>query len=577
MKKYFSILFILLIFQLAHSQVIFEDNFENYSIGSHPTKNWTTRYGGYSANIVTGLSISGKKSFRLVSQPNWARIEAHVLENIPDYVIYEGHVFIGYYGRGHSIGFGRKRPPVYYDYFNHVSFSNNGGIYFAGAYLQDWMTGTWYKVTVRCDFVNLKGTVWINDILRAKDRTLVPKNKFSEFCLAGNNWSGFWGVSVAYFDDIKIMAYYPEVVVEAEEMEKRKLWYGRPCEDGWKLTHHDQPIHQDVKFPIDSYYHFTVIAKAKVGNDAYPWMNVQIGDVFKGNCEVNSLEWKEYSFVTLVPAGTHRLSLTFLNDWWVKHIGGRDLLLDKVIIKPHYGQLPASTFTFEAEEMQQQNHVKYDDSRDVILKKYYSYVAQTMYFEQPNLSFEIIAKADFSQGNYPCIKLHVGDITKTIPVGGSQYMPHLVHIKDIPSGECLVKIKYKSSSWASGRNIYVDKLIIHSKNGKLLKPVGRKILNDLTASSTPESFELSQNHPNPFNSTTGINYSISDDCHVVIDVTNILGRKIRTLTDEYKTAGYYSINWNGKDDYRNDVPSGVYFYQLKSKNTIITKKMTLLR
>lgn len=83
---------------------------------------------------------------------------------------------------------------------------------------------------------------------------------------------------------------------------------------------------------------------------------------------------------------------------------------------------------------------------------------------------------------------------------------------------------------------------------------------------------LFQNYPNPFNSNTIINYQIDNDIRVKISVYNILGEKIETLIDEYKNAGIYSLSFNA-----NDLPSGIYIYTMETNNTVLTKKLTILK
>ncbi len=101
----------------------------------------------------------------------------------------------------------------------------------------------------------------------------------------------------------------------------------------------------------------------------------------------------------------------------------------------------------------------------------------------------------------------------------------------------------------------------------------------------PEGFELSQNWPNPFNATTLIRYHLPAVSYqrsaVSLRVYNILGQEVRTLIDEKQSPGYYSVVWNGRDDFRQEVSSGIYFYRLKVKGERLkatkTKKMILLR
>jgi hypothetical protein len=93
----------------------------------------------------------------------------------------------------------------------------------------------------------------------------------------------------------------------------------------------------------------------------------------------------------------------------------------------------------------------------------------------------------------------------------------------------------------------------------------------------PSQFSLNQNYPNPFNPETKLEFDLPKNCHVKLDIYNILGRKIRTLFDEYLSAGYKTINWDGKDDNGNEVPTGIYFYRIKAGEFTQAKKMILLK
>ncbi|MDP2208532.1 MAG: C25 family cysteine peptidase [Bacteroidota bacterium] len=92
----------------------------------------------------------------------------------------------------------------------------------------------------------------------------------------------------------------------------------------------------------------------------------------------------------------------------------------------------------------------------------------------------------------------------------------------------------------------------------------------------PESFFLSQNHPNPFNPTTEIHYGLPEDAHVVLKVYDILGREVMTLVDEFKEAGYYSIEFNGSSA-KGGLSSGVYFYKIVSGNYTAVKKLVITK
>ena len=88
----------------------------------------------------------------------------------------------------------------------------------------------------------------------------------------------------------------------------------------------------------------------------------------------------------------------------------------------------------------------------------------------------------------------------------------------------------------------------------------------------PIEFSLSQNYPNPFNPSTTINYSIPNAGIVTIKVYDVLGKEVATLVNEDKPAGNYEVEFNASD-----LPSGIYFYQLKSERFVEIKKMILLK
>ncbi len=93
----------------------------------------------------------------------------------------------------------------------------------------------------------------------------------------------------------------------------------------------------------------------------------------------------------------------------------------------------------------------------------------------------------------------------------------------------------------------------------------------------PARFELSQNYPNPFNPTTTIRYFLPKREKVTLEIFNLLGKRVRVLADEEQMAGEHTAHWDGKDQSRNALSSGIYFYRLKGKDFSGTKKMFLLK
>jgi Secretion system C-terminal sorting domain len=91
-------------------------------------------------------------------------------------------------------------------------------------------------------------------------------------------------------------------------------------------------------------------------------------------------------------------------------------------------------------------------------------------------------------------------------------------------------------------------------------------------SIVPKVWKLEQNYPNPFNPSTTIKYQVPKPGYVSLKIYDILGREILTLVNENKTAGYFEARFNAVR-----FPSGVYIYQLRSKEYSSDKKMILLK
>jgi hypothetical protein len=98
--------------------------------------------------------------------------------------------------------------------------------------------------------------------------------------------------------------------------------------------------------------------------------------------------------------------------------------------------------------------------------------------------------------------------------------------------------------------------------------------NQTTLLST---YELMQNYPNPFNPETIIEYQVPERGKVELNIYNMIGQKIRTLVDQELPIGTYHVMWDGKDDFGRIVATGIYLYQLRGTNALITKKMTFVK
>ncbi len=93
-----------------------------------------------------------------------------------------------------------------------------------------------------------------------------------------------------------------------------------------------------------------------------------------------------------------------------------------------------------------------------------------------------------------------------------------------------------------------------------------------TPHNLPESFELHQNFPNPFNPETIIRFDLPERQFVTLRILDITGKVIETLINDHLEAGFYRITFDAQG-----LTSGIYFYQLMTQKYLKTKKMILLR
>jgi hypothetical protein len=88
----------------------------------------------------------------------------------------------------------------------------------------------------------------------------------------------------------------------------------------------------------------------------------------------------------------------------------------------------------------------------------------------------------------------------------------------------------------------------------------------------PQTYSLTPPYPNPFNVQTTIEYALPNEAAVSLSVFDIQGRKVATLTEGTRPAGYHRLIWDAKS-----MPSGLYFMRLKAGEFTETRKMTLVK
>ena len=144
---------------------------------------------------------------------------------------------------------------------------------------------------------------------------------------------------------------------------------------------------------------------------------------------------------------------------------------------------------------------------------------------------------------------------------GCKYEPDFIHKIDHDRYLIVLGSLYSSSVGNPPSYGYLQKYQVD-------KVLGVQERKDLT----PSDFRLEQNYPNPFNPTTRIRFEVPKQGLVRLAVYDALGREVKLLIQEIKSAGVYETDFDAEN-----LPSGVYFYRLNSGNFTETRKMMFVK
>jgi hypothetical protein len=103
-------------------------------------------------------------------------------------------------------------------------------------------------------------------------------------------------------------------------------------------------------------------------------------------------------------------------------------------------------------------------------------------------------------------------------------------------------------------------------------PFAEDIVSLPEVNKTPESFILLYNYPNPFNSSTTLEYFFETHSYVKLEIFNVLGQKVATLLNGRQMAGTHQVQWHA-----GNMATGIYLAVLKTNDTTKTIKLVLMK
>ena len=103
------------------------------------------------------------------------------------------------------------------------------------------------------------------------------------------------------------------------------------------------------------------------------------------------------------------------------------------------------------------------------------------------------------------------------------------------------------------------------------------VVEEVESEVLPTSLDLSPNYPNPFNALTLIRFMLPEAGEARLELCDLLGQRIASVTSGHYSPGSYEVVWDGKDEDGREVASGVYLYRLQAGDQVRVRKMLLLR
>jgi hypothetical protein len=202
----------------ADEQVMFEDDFESYEVGTFPTSGgWEMWYSGNGSEyqvIVNNVSSSPTKSLQLLGMQGWAAYAAKPIETDSPLIGFNASVRVDKLGNGTRdiarLGFATIVPPFHATSYAPILFKDNGTIQvMEEPVLQSYVAGRWYKVTVIMDRNAETYSLWVDDVLLGENFPVMTNN--GEMTTEETSWKiEAFGISQNYYTST---VYFDEVVV----------------------------------------------------------------------------------------------------------------------------------------------------------------------------------------------------------------------------------------------------------------------------------------------------------------------------------------------------------------------------
>lgn len=101
--------------------------------------------------------------------------------------------------------------------------------------------------------------------------------------------------------------------------------------------------------------------------------------------------------------------------------------------------------------------------------------------------------------------------------------------------------------------------------------------SSITIDGNIRSFSINQNYPNPFNPSTTLEFNLPSNGNLNISIYDINGKLVANILNEYENAGTFKLNWNLNKQETSSISSGIYFIRAKFNQSILSKKILIMK
>ncbi|MCK9559963.1 MAG: T9SS type A sorting domain-containing protein, partial [Candidatus Marinimicrobia bacterium] len=153
---------------------------------------------------------------------------------------------------------------------------------------------------------------------------------------------------------------------------------------------------------------------------------------------------------------------------------------------------------------------------------------------------------------------------------------HYVVAEQAPTGEDAatgISVRARFNDKVTGKAYFDDFSVEKMK----VAPGDGIIVDKGQGNNVPHKYAVMDNYPNPFNPETRIVYSLPQSGKVSLTIYNLLGQQVRKLADTVQNAGTYTLTWDARNDFGQNVTTGIYIGVLTIGEQKVTRKMVLVR